>query len=70
MITNNCGQTVTCNCLSGQTCLANGTCARPCTSAGQCDDCTPMGSFCAVPTTEGQRYCGGPGVQYCPSLHS
>jgi hypothetical protein len=60
---NNCGQSVTCPaCPNGQTCLLNGTCARPCTGmAGQCNGCT--GLVCAI-TTEGATNCAnGIGIQ-------
>jgi hypothetical protein len=65
---NTCGQAVACGCPSGQTCLANGTCARPCTSSGQCSGCTPQPATCTVdPSTDGLRLCHTPG-QRCATL--
>jgi hypothetical protein len=56
--TNNCNQEVGCVCPSGQACLVNGTCARPCSSGGQCTDCTPSGlTGCSLPTAEGAQHC-------------
>jgi hypothetical protein len=54
----NCNRPVTCPCPGGQTCLPNGTCARPCSGLpGQCAGCTPV-DFCLV-STEGPSRCGG-----------
>lgn len=53
---NNCNQPVSCPCPSGQTCLPNGTCARPCTLGGmECGGCT-QSRTCAT-TSEGQSIC-------------
>lgn len=66
-------------CRSGQVCLANGDCARICTSAADC----PSTCDCAFVGLDGQRYCipsgltcsqvpqvcGGPTTPPCPQDH-
>ena len=42
-------------CPAGQDCLANGSCAIPCT--GSPTDCPSPTCFCGDPSTEGPRYC-------------
>lgn len=59
---NNCGEAVACNCPTGQMCLANGSCARPCTQVSQCAPCN-----CNFANAEGARYCGQP-VSTCADL--
>jgi hypothetical protein len=58
--TNNCGETVTCPCPSGQECLRNGTCARSCGGAPMaCLGCAAPGNICFGETIEGQALCVG-----------
>ena len=52
---NNCTQTITCPCPSGQDCLSNGTCARPC--AGNNANCAGCNTVNCGPSTEGTTYC-------------
>ncbi len=58
--TNNCNQTITCPCPSGQNCLPNGTCARPCTDNPDCAGCADLPAFelCSGASSEGPKYCG------------
>jgi hypothetical protein len=52
---NNCGQAVACPCPAGRSCLRNGTCAKPCTKASECDSACFAG--CSNVTTENQQHC-------------
>jgi hypothetical protein len=55
---NNCGQSVTCpSCPVGQDCLPSGTCARSCTVAAECADCSVAGCVASI---EGQTHCSRP----------
>ena len=52
---NNCGQAVICpGCPAGEDCLANGSCAKNCTSDPECGTAT---CGCANADIEGQKYC-------------
>ena len=53
---NNCGLAVVCpGCVTGQDCLANGSCAKNCVENLECGGATPCG--CSNANLEGQKYC-------------
>ncbi len=65
--TNNCNQSVTCPCPTGQDCLPNGTCARPCITDLQCGGCTST-NLCSIASSDGPMYCIDPTAPMCATL--